>query len=151
MWSPFRRRLRAADSFDSTNLIPGISTFGGIVFPAPISEKVWIEWFSTRTFGPLLEVIPPRSRSTIDGRDPIVCHHGVHGVLDQREFSGIGFCLTLTEESSVSRNGHCRQSGEDTDHDQQLNQGKAPLAPGVVSCQKSHRNMFPADYPQPRL
>ncbi len=151
LWSPLRRRLRAADSFDSTNLIPGISASGGIVFPAPIPEKVWIEWFSTRTFGPLLEVIPPRRWSTIDGRDPIVCHHGVHGGLDQSEFSGIGFCLTLTEESSVSRDGHRRQSGEDTDHDQQLNQGKAPLAPGGVSCQKSHKNNFPAEYLQLRL
>ena len=141
LWSPFIRRLRAADTFDLTSFVPGISTFGGVVFFAPVPKKVWIEWFSTGALGPLLKLIPPRRGSIINGRDPIVCHHGVHGVLDQREFSGIGFCLTLTEESSVSRDGHRRQSGEDTDHNQQFNQGKSPLAAGVVSRQKSHKNI----------
>ena len=145
-WSPFRRRLGAADSFDSTNLVPGISAFGGIVFPAPISEKVWIKWFSTGTFGPLLEFIPPRRRSIIYGRDPVICHHGVHGVLDQREFSRIGLHIARSEESRVSRDGHRRQNGEDSDHDQQLNQGKTPLSSSVVSCQRSHKCIFPAEY-----
>ena len=129
---PVSWRLRAADSFDLTDIIPGIGAFGGIAYRAPIPEKVWIKWFSTRTFGPGFELIPPRRRSAIDIRDPIVCHHGRHGVLHQSELSGIGFCLALTEESSINRDGHRYQNGEDADHDQQLDQGKAPLALGVV-------------------